>query len=233
MKFSETTLTPQLEVDLAARIAAGDAEAVNTLALAVMGWVESAAYKWSHYGVAQEDLVSEAFMAVVKAASTFNPAKGRFTTHVKFPMQEAFRSLIASQGGPVAISVNMARAGQAARRGGTHEASPALVAAEAAWRSTAALDAPSGLDDGSTFGANQTSQVRLVEDVVADGLDALRMLASLPADERIVLSALYEFDGAISGPGQKEIAAAMGVSQARVSQLKSSALAKLRTTAVA
>lgn len=233
MKFSDTRLTPQLEADLAARIAAGDATALNTLALAVMGWVESAAYKWAHYGVAQEDLVSEAFIAVLKAAATFNPAKGRFTTHVKYPMKEAFRGLIASQGGPVAISVNMARAGQAARQDSFFEASPALVAAEAAWRSTAALDAPSGLDDGSTFGANQTSQTRLVEDVVADGLDVLRMLASLPADERVVLSALYKFDDAISGPGQKEIAAAMGVSQARVSQLKSSALAKLRMAAVA
>lgn len=233
MKFSDATLTPQLEADLAARIALGDATALNTLALAVMSWVESAAYKWSHYGVTQDDLVSEAFIAVLKAAGTFDAAKGRFTTHVKFPMQEAFRGLIASQGGPVAISVNMARVGQAARQGGNPEASPALVAAEAAWRTTAALDAPSGLDDGSSFGANQMSQVRLVEDVVADGLDVLRMLTSLSADERTVLSALHEFDDAISGPGQKEIAAAMGVSQARVSQLKSSALSKLRLSAVA
>lgn len=233
MKFSDTQLTPQLEADLAARIAMGDATALNALALAVMGWVESAAYKWSHYGVAQDDLVSEAFIAVLKAAATFDASKGRFTTHVKFPMNEAFRGLIAAQGGPVSISVNMARAGQAARQDSFFEASPALVAAEAAWRSTAALDAPSGLDDGSSFGANQTSQARLVDDVVADGLDVLRMLASLPADEQTVLSALYEFDDAVSGPGQKEIAAAMGVSQARVSQLKSSALAKLRMAAVA
>src|SRR5574344_1803263 len=87
-------LTCEQESALAMRIQHGDIDARDELVIANMPLVVSEAYKFSHYGLAVEDLIAEGNMAMIHAAEKFIPGKAKFITYASFWIHQAFARAI-------------------------------------------------------------------------------------------------------------------------------------------
>lgn len=74
-------LSYEQEQELAARIADGDDEAVQELALANVRFIMSMAYKAKSSTASADDLFQEAFYQTMVAASRFRPGYGKFITY--------------------------------------------------------------------------------------------------------------------------------------------------------
>lgn len=87
-------LTCEQESALAMRIQHGDIAARNELFVANMPFVVSEAYKFSHYGLAVEDLIAEGNIAMLHAAEKYIPGKAKFITYASFWIHQAFTRAI-------------------------------------------------------------------------------------------------------------------------------------------
>lgn len=78
-------LTPEIERELAIRLKAGDAKALQQLVDSHMRLAISVAERYSRQGVPVEDLIGEASVGLVEAARRYDPDKGtRFGTYASW-----------------------------------------------------------------------------------------------------------------------------------------------------
>ena len=76
-EISETPLlTPQEEIELAARIKNGDKEARTLMIKANLRLVVKIAQSYANYGLPLMDLISEGNIGLMKAVERFDPSKG-------------------------------------------------------------------------------------------------------------------------------------------------------------
>lgn len=244
-------LTPQQEVELAARIQKGDNAAREHMIRANLRLVVKIARDYEHLGLPLLDLISEGTIGLMKAVDRFDPAKGgKLSTYGSWWIKQQIRRALANQGRtirlPVHVEAKIYRLGRAEarlREEFGREASDEELAAElgvetrkiSRLRDSAvrpgSLDAPLGEDDSSTVGEivrdeRASSPYELFEQK-ADHTLLRSMLQKLPERESRILKARFGLDGADEHT-LEELGEQFGLTRERIRQLQNEAFKKLR-----
>ena len=244
-------LTPQEEIELAARIKRGDKKAREQMIKANLRLVVKIARDYEGIGLPLLDLISEGNIGLMKAVERFDPAKGgKLSTYGSWWIKQSIKRALANQSKTIRLPVHLVdkiskmrrtalRLQEELGREPTDEelaeelgTSPSRVAQMrlAAIR-PASLDAPIGDDDSNNF-------AEVVQDESADtpyeqleGKTVTRMLQemvkTLDPREATILRARFGLDG---GPQKtlEEVGQKFGVTRERVRQIQNIALKKLR-----
>jgi RNA polymerase primary sigma factor len=244
-------LTPQEEIDLAARIEKGDREARALMIKANLRLVVKIAHDYVNLGLPMLDLVSEGNIGLMKAVERFDPAKGgKLSTYAAWWIKQSIKRALANQSKTIRLPVHLidkiSKMHRVALRMGEElgrEPTDDEVAEEiglsrskvsqlktAATRPTS-LDAPIGDDDSTEFGEivgdddAQTPFELLRDKNLRDELkDLLKVL-----DERecTIIFQRFGLDGG-KPKTLEEVGKRFGITRERIRQLQNIAVAKLR-----
>jgi len=244
-------LTPQEEIQLAARIKKGDKRARELMIKANLRLVVKIAHDYENFGLPLLDLINEGNIGLMKAVERFDPAKGgKLSTYGSWWIKQSIKRALANQSKTIRLPVHLVDKISKMRRTAmklqeifgrepTDEElaeemglSPARVAQMrmAAIR-PASLDAPIGEDDSNNF-------AEVVQDENADtpyqhleGKTVTRMLRemvkTLDPREATILQYRFGLDGGMEKT-LEEVGAKFGVTRERVRQIQNIALHKLR-----
>ena len=239
------------EAALAARIRAGDDDALDTLVCANLRFVVIIAKQYQHRGVGLPDLIEEGNFGLIRAAERFDETRGvKFISYAVWWIRQAILQALADQGHvvrvPAAQAGAMRRIGYGAsmmsqelgREPTQRELASELglseeeiAAAMPIARGSVSLDAP--LADGQ-----DTQLLDILQDddgpspdarmTTADLSDALRAaMTALRGREPEVVTMYFGLDG--EDPRTLEqIGARFGITRERVRQIKDKALARMR-----
>jgi RNA polymerase primary sigma factor len=244
-------LTPQEEVELAARIRAGDQEARDRMIKANLRLVIKIARRYEGLGVPLEDLISEGNIGLVKAVEHFDPAKGgKLSSYSALWIKQAIARALAAQSNPTRLpmhlmdKLNKMRKASLRLRGDLgREPNDLELAAELAttaarvarWRratvAPVSLDAPIAEEDSCCY-------AELIADDKAEMPDknleskAVRamiwkMVETLTRREKAVLISRFGLGGQ-EPKNLEETGMELRVTDERVRQIQNSALLKLR-----
>lgn len=101
-------LTPAEEVELAARVQAGDDGARERMITANLRLVVRIAREFEGMGVSLQDLINEGNIGLMRAVEKFDPSKGaKFSTYSSFWIKHAIRLCLSNQARTVRIPVHM------------------------------------------------------------------------------------------------------------------------------
>jgi len=101
-------LTPQEEVELAARIKKGDKKARSHMIRANLRLVVKIAQDYSGYGLPLADLISEGNIGLMKAVERFDPNKGgKLSTYGSWWIKQSIKRALANQSKTIRLPVHM------------------------------------------------------------------------------------------------------------------------------
>src|SRR6201997_3885736 len=101
-------LTPQEEIDLAARIKKGDREARTLMINANLRLVIKIAHDYANLGLPLLDLVSEGNIGLMKAVERFDPAKGgKLSTYAAWWIKQSIKRALANQSKTIRLPVHL------------------------------------------------------------------------------------------------------------------------------
>ncbi len=244
-------LTPQEEIELAARIKKGDKKAREHMIKANLRLVVKIARDYEGIGLPLLDLISEGNIGLMKAVERFDPKKGgKLSTYGSWWIKQSIKRALANQSKTIRLPVHLVDKISRMRRTSlklqedlgrepTDEELAAELGTTAARVSQmrtasirpASLDAPVGDDDSNNFS-------EIVEDERAvnpyDELEdktVINMLQDMVKhlDEREATILRYRFG--LDGGSEKtleEVGEKFGVTRERVRQIQNLALRKLR-----
>ena len=244
-------LTPEREIELAAKIKRGNLEAKAEMIRANLRLVVKIARDYANLGLPVLDLISEGNIGLVKAVERFDPAKGgKLSTYGSWWIKQSIKRALANQGKTIRLPVHLVDKIAKIRRVGAglsdelgREATDEEIAEEVGMNASkvtqlkqaairpASLDAPVGEEDSTEFG-------ELVGDVAAvDPFESLsdknmqvevgELLGQLDDREKKIINARFGLDG--SDPiTLEEVGDKFGVTRERIRQLQNIALGKLR-----
>jgi RNA polymerase primary sigma factor len=244
-------LTPQEEIDLAARIKKGDKKAREQMIKANLRLVVKIARDYEGIGLPLLDLISEGNIGLMKAVERFDPAKGgKLSTYGSWWIKQSIKRALANQSKTIRLPVHLVdkiskmrrtamRLQEEFGREPTDEelgeelgitASRVTQMRMAAIR-PASLDAPIGDEDSNNFAevvedeSADTPYEQLEEKTVTRMLQ--EMVKTLDHREATILRARFGLDG---GPQRtlEEVGEKFGVTRERVRQIQNIALKKLR-----
>jgi len=244
-------LTPQEEIDLAARIKKGDKKAREQMIKANLRLVVKIARDYEGIGLPLLDLISEGNIGLMKAVERFDPAKGgKLSTYGSWWIKQSIKRALANQSKTIRLPVHLVdkiskmrrtamRLQEELGREPTDEelgeelgitASRVAQMRMAAIR-PASLDAPIGDEDSNNFAevvqdeSADTPYEQLEEKTVTRMLQ--EMVKTLDPREATILRARFGLDG---GPQKtlEEVGQKFGVTRERVRQIQNIALKKLR-----
>ena len=245
-------LTPQDEIDLAARIQNGDEKARSRMIEANLRLVVKIAKDYSNYGVPLVDLISEGNMGLIRAVEKFDPKKGgKLSTYAAWWIKQSIKRALANQGKTVRLPVHLVdklarvrrisalMAEELGREPTDTELSEELgiprqklALLRQAAKQPRSLDEPTHDDNTSSYGE------QLADDRATDPLEALAQKGHLDELD-VVLDTLNERETEIIGArfglnGKRiltleEIGRNFGVSRERIRQIQNVALNKMRT----
>ena len=244
-------LTPQEEIELAARIKKGDKKAREQMIKANLRLVVKIARDYEGIGLPLLDLISEGNIGLMKAVERFDPAKGgKLSTYGSWWIKQSIKRALANQSKTIRLPVHLVDKISKMRRTAMRlqeelgrepnddelgeelgiTASRVAQMRMAAIR-PASLDAPIGDEDSNNF-------AEVVQDENADtpyqqleGKTVTKMLRemvkTLDHREATILRARFGLDG---GPQKtlEEVGQKFGVTRERVRQIQNIALKKLR-----
>jgi RNA polymerase primary sigma factor len=244
-------LTPQEEIDLAARIKKGDKKARELMIKANLRLVVKIAHDYEGLGLPLLDLINEGNIGLMKAVERFDPAKGgKLSTYGSWWIKQSIKRALANQSKTIRLPVHLVdkiskmrrtamRLQEVFGREPTDEElgeELGISAARVAQLRTAAirpasLDAPIGDDDSNNFAEvvqdenADTPYEQLEEKTVTRMLQ--EMVKTLDEREATILRYRFGLDG---GPEKtlEEVGQKFGVTRERVRQIQNIALAKLR-----
>jgi RNA polymerase primary sigma factor len=244
-------LTVQEEIDLAAKIKAGDKKAREHMIKANLRLVVKIARDYEGYGLPLLDLINEGNIGLMKAVERFDPAKGgKLSTYGAWWIKQSIKRALANQSKTIRLPVHLVDKIAKMRRTAmklqeeigrepTDEElgqELGMSAAKVAQLRTAAirpasLDAPMGDDDSNTFGEiisdeNAATPYEELEDKTVT--DMLRgMVDELDERERTILRYRFGLDG---GPERtlEEVGQKFNVTRERIRQIQNIALRRLR-----
>jgi len=244
-------LTPQEEIDLAARIKKGDKKAREQMIKANLRLVVKIARDYEGIGLPLLDLISEGNIGLMKAVERFDPSKGgKLSTYGSWWIKQSIKRALANQSKTIRLPVHLVDKISKMRRtamrlqeelgreptdeelGGELGISPSRVAQMrmAAIR-PASLDAPIGDEDSNNFAevvqdeAADTPYEQLEEKTVTRMLQ--EMVKTLDPREATILRYRFGLDGG-SEKTLEEVGVKFGVTRERVRQIQNIALRKLR-----
>jgi RNA polymerase primary sigma factor len=244
-------LSPQEEIELAARIKKGDKRAREQMIKANLRLVVKIAHDYENFGLPLLDLISEGNIGLMKAVERFDPAKGgKLSTYGSWWIKQSIKRALANQSKTIRLPVHLVDKISRMRRTAlklqeifgrepTDEEladEMRLSVSRVAQMRTAAirpasLDAPIGDDDTNSFaevvqdeGAN-TPYENLEEKTVTGMLR--EMVKTLDERESTILRYRFGLDGG-SEKTLEEVGARFGVTRERVRQIQNIALIKLR-----
>ena len=244
-------LTPDEEVQLAARIKKGDSLARAHMIKANLRLVVKIAQDYANYGLPLLDLISEGNIGLMKAVERFDPAKGgKLSTYAAWWIKQSIKRALANQSKTIRLPVHMVDKISKMRR-------VAMVLAEELGREPsdeelaeeigidraklahlksaalrpASLDAPISDDDTTEFGEivgdenAQTPFELLSHKNMHLQLDGL--LEVLDERELKIIEARFGLNGQ-KPRTLEEVGQEFGVTRERIRQLQNIALKKLR-----
>jgi RNA polymerase primary sigma factor len=244
-------LTPQEEIELAARIKKGDKRAREQMIKANLRLVVKIARDYEGIGLPLLDLISEGNIGLMKAVERFDPAKGgKLSTYGSWWIKQSIKRALANQSKTIRLPVHLVDKISKMRRTAMRlqeelgreptddelgeelgiTASRVAQMRMAAIR-PASLDAPIGDEDSNNFAevvqdeSADTPYEQLEEKTVTRMLQ--EMVKTLDPREATILRARFGLDG---GPQKtlEEVGQKFGVTRERVRQIQNIALKKLR-----
>src|ERR1700726_2319866 len=100
-------LTPQEEIDLAARIKKGDREARALMIKANLRLVVKIAHDYANLGLPLLDLISEGNIGLIKAVERFDPNKGgKLSTYAAWWIKQSIQRALANQAKTIRLPVH-------------------------------------------------------------------------------------------------------------------------------
>ena len=245
-------LSRQQEVELAARIQAGDEVAREHMIKANLRLVVKIAKDYANYGLPLVDLISEGNMGLMKAVERFDPEKGgKLSTYAAWWIKQSIKRALANQSKTIRLPVHMVDkisrmrrvsvilTEELGREPSTDELAEELglprkkvaLLKRAAMRPTS-LDAPVGDDDGTTYadiiGDEHASNPmdQLDSKNLHNELDDL--LGLLDERESQIIDARFGLNGA-TPMTLEEVGREFSVTRERIRQLQNLALKKMRS----
>src|SRR5689334_5772465 len=244
-------LTPQEEIDLAAKIKRGDKRAREQMIKANLRLVVKIARDYEGIGLPLLDLISEGNIGLMKAVERFDPAKGgKLSTYGSWWIKQSIKRALANQSKTIRLPVHLVdkiskmrrtamRLQEEFGREPTDEElgeELGITAARVAQMRMAAirpasLDAPIGDEDSNNFAevvqdeSADTPYEQLEEKTVTRMLQEL--VTTLDTREATILRYRFGLDGG-SEKTLEEVGEKFGVTRERVRQIQNIALKKLR-----
>jgi RNA polymerase primary sigma factor len=244
-------LTPQEEIDLAARIKKGDREAETLMIKANLRLVVKIARDYADLGLPSLDLISEGNIGLMKAVERFDPAMGgKLSTYAAWWIKQAIKRALANQSKTIRLPVHLVDKISKIRRAslqmsdelGREPTDDELAQEIGISRSKvsqlktvsirpASLDAPISHDDSTELGETvgdegaQTPFELLRDKNLRDQVSDL--FEVLDDRERKIIFQRFGLDGG-KPKTLEEVGKKFGVTRERIRQLQNIALAKLR-----
>src|SRR5436190_23849931 len=101
-------LTPQQEIELAARIKRGDKKARAQMIKANLRLVVKIAHDYSNLGLPLLDLISEGNIGLMKAVERFDPKKGgKLSTYAAWWIKQSIKRALANQSKTIRLPVHL------------------------------------------------------------------------------------------------------------------------------
>lgn len=244
-------LTPQDEIELAARIKKGDKAARDRMIRANLRLVVKIAHDYSNLGLPLLDLISEGNIGLMKAVERFDPAKGgKLSTYAAWWIKQSIKRALANQSKTIRLPVHLVdkiskmrrvalQMSEELGREPTDEELAEEIGMSAAKVSQlktvsirpASLDAPISDDDTTEFGEIVGDEEALtpfeqlrdqnLRDEVAD------LIGVLDEREKKIIFSRFGLDGG-KPKTLEEVGKKFGVTRERIRQLQNIALMKLR-----
>ena len=244
-------LTPQQEIELAAKIKKGDAKAREQMINANLRLVVTIAHDYANLGLPLLDLISEGNIGLTKAVERFDPAKGaKLSTYAMWWIKQSIKRALANQSKTIRLPVHLGdklakmrrvslqMSDELGREPTDDELGEEIgIASEKVARlkslgiRPASLDAPIGDDDSTEFGEiigdeDADTPFELLRDKnLLHEMDGL--LDALDKREKTIISQRFGLDGG-KPKTLEDVGKNFGVTRERIRQLQNIALAKLR-----
>jgi RNA polymerase primary sigma factor len=244
-------LTPQEEIQLAARIKKGDKKARELMIKANLRLVVKIARDYDGIGLPLLDLISEGNIGLMKAVERFDPKKGgKLSTYGSWWIKQSIKRALANQSKTIRLPVHlvdkiskmrrlaMRLQEELGREPTDEELADELDVSAVRVRQMrlaavrpASLDAPIGDDESNNFSdvvedENATSPYENLKDkTVTDMLQD--MVKNLDPREATILRYRFGLDGGVEKT-LEEVGEKFGVTRERVRQIQNLALRKLR-----
>jgi len=244
-------LTPDQEIELAAKIKKGDKKARELMIKANLRLVVKIAHDYEGLGLPLLDLINEGNIGLMKAVERFDPAKGgKLSTYGSWWIKQSIKRALANQSKTIRLPVHLVDKISKMRRTGlklqeelgrepTDEElgdELGISASRVAQLRTAAirpasLDAPIGDDDSNNFAEvvqdeNADTPYEQLEDKTVTKM-LHEMIKTLDSREATILRYRFGLDGG-SEKTLEEVGEKFGVTRERVRQIQNIALNKLR-----
>jgi RNA polymerase primary sigma factor len=244
-------LTPQEEIELAARIKKGDKRAREDMIKANLRLVVKIAHDYEGLGLPLLDLINEGNIGLMKAVERFDPAKGgKLSTYGSWWIKQSIKRALANQSKTIRLPVHLVDKISKMRRTAMRlqeefgreptddelgeelgiSASRVAQLRTAAIR-PASLDAPIGDDESNNFAEvvqdeNAFTPYQELEDKTVTRM-LQEMIKTLDPREATILRYRFGLDG---GPEKtlEEVGQKFGVTRERVRQIQNIALSKMR-----
>jgi RNA polymerase primary sigma factor len=244
-------LTPEEEIELAARIKKGDKKAREQMIKANLRLVVKIAHDYEGFGLPLLDLISEGNIGLMKAVERFDPSKGgKLSTYGSWWIKQSIKRALANQSKTIRLPVHLVdkiakmrrialKLQEVFGREPTDEElaeEMGISVSRVAQMRTAAirpasLDAPIGDEDSNVFSevvedeAAHTPYEHLEEKTLLDMLQ--EMVKTLDTREATILRYRFGLDGGTEKT-LEEVGEKFGVTRERVRQIQNIALSKLR-----
>jgi RNA polymerase primary sigma factor len=244
-------LTPEEEIELAARIKKGDKKAREEMIKANLRLVVKIAHDYENFGLPLLDLINEGNIGLMKAVERFDPSKGgKLSTYGSWWIKQSIKRALANQSKTIRLPVHlvdkiakMRRTAMKLQEEFGREPTDEELAEELGMSASrvaqmrtaairpASLDAPISDDDSDNYAEivqdeNAGTPYQTLEDkTVNEMLD--KMVTTLEEREATILRYRFGLDG---GPERtlEEVGEHFGVTRERVRQIQNIALTKLR-----
>jgi RNA polymerase primary sigma factor len=244
-------LTPDQEIELAAKIKRGDSEARALMIRSNLRLVVKIAHDYANLGLPLLDLISEGNIGLMKAVERFDPAKGgKLSTYAAWWIKQSIKRALANQSKTIRLPVHLVDKISKMRRVAMQmseelgrEPTDDELAEEVGLSSAkvsqlktvairpASLDAPISDDDTTEFGEivgdaeALTPFERLRDKNLRDEVGDL--LSVLDEREKKIIYSRFGLDGG-KAKTLEEVGKKFGVTRERIRQLQNIALMKLR-----
>jgi RNA polymerase primary sigma factor len=244
-------LSPEEEIDLAARIKKGDRQARAVMIKANLRLVIKIAHDYANLGLPILDLVSEGNIGLMKAVERFDPAKGgKLSTYAGWWIKQAIKRALANKSKTIRLPVHLVDkiskmnrvASQMSEELGREPTDDELADEIGISRRTvsqlkmasirpSSLNAPISDDDSTEFGEmvgdeNARTPFEFLRDKNLQG-ELADVLEVLDHREHTIIFQRFGLDGARPRT-LEEVGRKLGVTRERIRQIQNIALAKLR-----